>query len=199
MELWSPKPETFPLPGTPFCKLHLKPPSSCLCLELWNLLDLLGYFCWNLGTTLGTSWILYLEPLLLGTWRNLHLEPLLGTLELLGSFTETLILGTSEPRGTLRDDCPRVPHIVWLRPKLSAVGEKHEKTLSRSVSPEVFSSQIRVAGIYRTIHSDKLVRWLSHRTIDVAVEGTDATGVETHVRHLAESLSRASRFLMIFV
>ena len=57
--------------------------------------------------------LLYLEPFpgtwepLLGTlrasFRNLHLEPLPGT---------------SEPRGTLQDDCPRVPQgLVWLRPQ----------------------------------------------------------------------------------
>ena len=56
---------------------------------------------WNLGTCRN----LYLEPA--GTFarepRNLP-EPLLGTL-----------LGTSEPAGTRRDDCPRVPQgLVWL-------------------------------------------------------------------------------------
>ena len=55
---------------------------------------------WNLGTCRNLCSEPFLEP------RNLP-EPLLGTL-----------LGTSEPAGTRRDDCPRVPQgLVWLGPQ----------------------------------------------------------------------------------
>ena len=67
---------------------------------------------WNFGT----SWILYLEPVL-GTLepRNLP-EPLLGT---------------SEPRGTVWDDCPRVPQgLVWLRPQsFQLLGKKQQHSI----------------------------------------------------------------------
>ena len=107
-------------------------------LELWNLLEplepLRGTLSWNFETTLlGNP---FLEPLLgtltwnLRTCWNLHLEhwnlldPFLGSLclePLLGTFRNFYLeplLGTSEPRGTLQDDCPRVPQgLVWLRPQ----------------------------------------------------------------------------------
>ena len=73
------------------------------CLEPRNL-------CQNLDSQnpswkLRTCRNLYLEPNCLEP-RNLP-EPLLGTL-----------LGTSEPAGTRRDDCPRVPQgLVWLGPQ----------------------------------------------------------------------------------
>ena len=61
-----------------------------------------------------------LEPLLrtltwnFATFWNLHLEPLLGA---------------SEPRGTLRDDCPRVPAgPSWLRPQSFQLLGNNNKT-----------------------------------------------------------------------
>ena len=53
------------------------------------------------------AWNLYLEPLL-GTSSILHLQPLLGALEPSRNSLEPLLV-TSEPGGTLRDDCPECP------------------------------------------------------------------------------------------
>ena len=125
-------------------------------MEQWNLLELstrnlqnllgtlelLGTLTWNFGT----FWNLHLEPLH-GTTCNLHLEPpnllklLLGTLEPLGSFTWNPdlepLLGTSEPRGTLWDDCPRVPQgLVWLRPQSFQLLEKNPYSEPRNLCLE---------------------------------------------------------------
>ena len=144
-------------------------------LELWNLLGpLLG----TLPRKLGTSWHLYLEPLLgtsepsLGTLSRLEpslkifylepwnlLDPWLGTLTWnLGTFRNLYLepsLGTSEPRGTLRDDCPRVPQgLVWLRPQsfLSLLGKKS------SEQPDTFAKEW-----FRHIMADELKSWVAHQ------------------------------------
>ena len=111
--------------------LHLEP------FDAWNLHFI--PFTWNFGT----SWILYLEP------RNLP-EPLLGTL------TET-----SQPRATLRDDCPksaRGPSLAET-PKLAAVGEKH-KLINTNIYVSLFLQTVflfpvsclicKLFGLYKT-------------------------------------------------
>ena len=122
--------------------LHLQLGTSKLCLEpLLKTFETPGAFIWNpylepwnlpklyLRTFAGnldrhlepsrTYTLTWMEPICftwnLGTCRNLHLEPLLGTSEPAGTFTwnpyleprnlpepllGTLILGTSEPAGT---------------------------------------------------------------------------------------------------
>ena len=123
--------ETLPVLGIPFWNLDWE--------LLLGTLQPLQPLLWNLGTSWNpylepqnlrsleplVAWNLYLEPwnLLdlwlatltcnLGTFWNLHLEPLLGT---------------SDPRGTLRDDCPRVPQglpSLAETPKLSFAEEKN--------------------------------------------------------------------------
>ena len=107
-------PETFPLLGMPFWNPHLQlltltPGSSTWNPSLEPLGTLLGTSELSLGTltwNLGTSCILYLEPLLENS------EP---------SGTLTWNLGTLEPCGMTAPECPG-PRLAET-PKLSAIGE----------------------------------------------------------------------------
>ena len=109
----------------------------------WNLgtLEPSGSLTWNLGTfqdlysgTHILEWILYLEPLLetLEPSGTFTWKPFLGPRNLYLK----LLLGTSEPRRTLRDDCPRVPQgLVWLRPRFQLLGKKSTQNKRPNSSP----------------------------------------------------------------
>ena len=140
---------------------------------------LLGTLTWNLGTCrnlyleplLGTSepagtstWNPYLgprsppEPLLgtltwnLGTCRNLVLGTLtwnLGTCRNL--YLEPLLLGTSEPARTWRDDCPRVPQgLVWLGPQSFQLLGKNGKTKKKNAGSQSFGRKGMLPKVDKT-------------------------------------------------
>ena len=118
----STRPLLEPWHGTCTWKFETFPNLTCT----WNPLPepSLGTLTWNLGTlelelSVSFTWNPYLE-----SWNLviLYLEPLLGT---------------SEPHGTLWDDCPRVPQgLVGLStPKLSAACYISALTLPNSRCP----------------------------------------------------------------